>query len=29
MQNTAPRPWGISRMRPYLATYQQPFATVG
>jgi putative ATP-grasp target RiPP len=28
MQNTAPRPWGISRMRPYPATHQQPFATV-
>ncbi|GAA0392131.1 putative ATP-grasp-modified RiPP [Streptomyces luteireticuli] len=28
MQETAVRPWGISRMRPYPATYQQPFATV-
>ncbi|WP_372409177.1 putative ATP-grasp-modified RiPP [Streptomyces luteireticuli] len=28
MQETTVRPWGISRMRPYPATHQQPFATV-
>ncbi|MEU5424349.1 putative ATP-grasp-modified RiPP [Streptomyces olivoreticuli] len=28
MQETALRPWGISRMRPYPATCRQPYATV-
>ncbi|MFF4223165.1 putative ATP-grasp-modified RiPP [Streptomyces abikoensis] len=28
IQLTAARPWGISRMRPYPTTYQQPFASV-
>ena len=28
MQDTARRPWGVSRMRPYPRTYQQSFTTV-